>query len=147
MGVQKICAHFTSENPQQLNLPWEQELLRSLLFSSTTSLTLTDLIRQREAHASFSQTGSILWSMLRLYAKCRDADQSFEHFSNELARGCSQRDYRLRWLSQLVLRHQMNTEAMSGGIAVGQGVYGKQGTIDDPFFVEVSGKYIRQLLL
>ena len=50
-GVQRICLHML--NDQDESLPWEQELLRSLLFSSSGKLSLTDHIRQKEDLPNF----------------------------------------------------------------------------------------------
>ena len=84
-----VCAHVLDDKTQEL--PWDQELLRLLLFRLMPNGALKDLIRQLETNPSFKGTSSVLWSLLRLYTGTRDADKAFKTFANELTPACSQR--------------------------------------------------------
>lgn len=77
---------------------WDQELLRSLLFSNHPNRSLLDFIRHLDESKRNTETKSILWTLLRIYARCRDSVDSVKKFDIELTPECSQRDYSLRWL-------------------------------------------------
>ena len=61
-------------------LPWSQDFLRSLLFSSCPTEKLEDVVHSKVGLRipSYDNNQSILWSALRLYAGVRDADSDFK---------------------------------------------------------------------
>ena len=101
---QHICGSNDKNEANQMNLPWDQELLKTILFSRQEHHSLKDIVRDRAELPNFKSTESILWSLLSFYANIRDSDTDFKQFSSNLANGASDRDYRLRWLVQLVLQ-------------------------------------------
>ena len=129
-----------------MNLPWDQELLKTLLFSRRNSDSLKDIVRGKADLPNFKSTQSILWSLLSFYANIRDSETDFKKFNLELAPACSQRDYRLRWLTQLVLTQVLHFQNDPVNTINQGGQYAKKGIIEDSYLVATSGQYIRQLL-
>ena len=64
---------------------------------------------------NYTESGSIMWSALQLYAKVRDADEDFIKFKKDITpvhgtvEAC--RDYRLRWIVQLIVRYYLHMES------------------------------------
>lgn len=87
----------------------------------------------------------MLWSVLAIYANIRDSDVKFKNFNLDLAPGCSQRDYRLRWLVQLIVTKSLHLTESDPSESQG-GSFAKKSVIESTYFVKTAGQYIRQLL-
>ena len=109
------------------------------MFKMRPNQSLIELIRAKEAQPEFNSTTSLLWSLLRIYAGCRDAIDSVKHFEINLTPGCSQREYSLRWLVQLVLRESLHQQVFVREA----GQYGQLATIEDAYFVQTSSQFVR----
>ena len=147
-----LCAHISgsedADAAREDGLPWDQALLKSLMFAAGPNQSLTDIVRQKAEKGlpADRQTGSLMWSLLQVYAGCRDADENLKRFAVELTPNCSQRDYRLRWLVQLVMILALKLKESQASGPEGSGIYGKKARIEEAYFVHTSSQYVRQLL-
>ena len=103
----ELIQHIRSDaaNPQ---LPWDQDLLRSILYQQTTGHSLVDIIRGK-AEAN-KQEPSMLWTLLKLFASSRDAVQQVLKFDADHVHGFNKRDFSLRWLVQLTLMQSLHQQ-------------------------------------
>lgn len=123
-------------------ISWEKSFLTALMYEKCHTESLSEIISQFELKNTREE--SLLWKLLRVYARIKESEKALcEMQGKNLLAGLDARDYRIRWMTLLVLRKALAENQMERQMRPdNQWV----PHIPDAVLCDFSVKYIHQLL-